>query len=100
MGHDCGVASPTTFSYNVAHSVQGNLDGTGAFVYPDKASPKQTTCFEAANFAAYKCSEAGIFSSFNTKGGIFRDMTMIDNGGGSGIYVSQGEGAEYGEMLT
>jgi len=27
-------------------------------------------------------------------------MTMIDNGGGSGIYVSQGEGAEYAEMLT
>jgi len=62
MGHACNSASPNTFAYNVAHSIDGNLDGTGAFIYPDPADSAQSTCFEGADFAAYKCSQAGVYS--------------------------------------
>lgn len=84
MAHNCGAGRPSTFFGNVAHSIDGNKEGTGALVYPDPSIPDHGNCYEASNFAAYKCSETGIYTLFRSHHVIFKEMTMIDIGGGSG----------------
>lgn len=61
--HDCDKPN-TNFVNNVAHSISGGGSGNGLIVYPDSSKPSQRTCYEVSNNAAYKCSDAGVFSNF------------------------------------
>lgn len=51
VGNDCG-STGEKFKNNVAHSIKG----VGAIIGVDPDSANQGTCYEAANFMAYKCS--------------------------------------------
>lgn len=82
-GHGCGVTNSNSFRNNVAHSIDGN----GAIVSPDPTVSDHRTCFEASYFAAYKCTEQGIFSYASSAKATFHHMTMMDNVRGFSLFT-------------
>ena len=81
--HQCGDYSLPIFYNNVAHSVSGN----GAQIWIHPADPTQSTCLEASNFVAYKCSQTGATSYAATQQAIFSFMTLIDNNVGVALNI-------------
>lgn len=61
--HDCDKPN-TNFVNNVVHSITGGGSGTGMVVYPDSSKPSQSKCYEVSFNAAYKCTDAGVFTNF------------------------------------
>ena len=80
-GHECDQSeTQTLFRNNVAHSVNGGMNGIGAVIYPNPSvTPTAAACIEASHFIAYKCREMGIFSSYSSKKIIFNGIVAIDN---------------------
>jgi len=64
--HDCEKKN-INFHSNVAHSISGGFSGNGFIVYPDPSKPQHKECYEVSNNAAYKCTDAGIFTNFPAK---------------------------------
>ena len=84
-GHECGASeTQKIFRGNVAHSIDGQLNGMGLVSYPDPTSPSQKDCFETSHFAAYKCKEMAIFGSFIVKKMVYNGIISIDNVRGIG----------------
>ena len=61
FGHPCGVED-NSFRDNVAHSI----NGYGAIIYPSVAIPSTSECLEGSHFAAYKNTDMGVISFFDT----------------------------------
>mmetsp|Transcript_41640 Transcript_41640/g.63581 ORF Transcript_41640/g.63581 Transcript_41640/m.63581 type:complete len:252 (+) Transcript_41640:1547-2302(+) len=110
-GHDCGDYSGDNFKDNVAHSVEGNKGGMGAYIFPDLTKPAHTsTCYEGSRFTAYKCALQGAFVFQKMKKVIFSNMLMLDNAKGMGTQIevkgatpkeaeASLDSAEYDEIL-
>jgi len=102
MGGDCGDKDPQVFRDNVAHSINGGLNGMGALVFPDHSkSTHVSTCYEASHFTAYKCRRMAILGVWPTKKVHFKLITSIDNAEGISVQVAnRDEYSPFGAMFT
>jgi hypothetical protein len=74
-GRNCNDKTDKHLSNNVVHSVEG----VGVAIFPVPGSEEHKVCYEAADLAAYKIRDAGIFSYYETKKVQFVNVTSIDN---------------------
>jgi len=74
-GNDCGDASSNKFRDNVSHS----NNGAGAYIYPDKYSATQGTCYEGSAFSAYKTTLPCVVTHYPSREIRMHGMTCIDN---------------------
>mmetsp|Transcript_29264 Transcript_29264/g.28396 ORF Transcript_29264/g.28396 Transcript_29264/m.28396 type:complete len:151 (-) Transcript_29264:1155-1607(-) len=86
-GHLCDDDDDYTFANNVVHSVFG----WGIAIFPWDGSSALAECLEGSKLVAYKNSEAGVYSFFNTHRLQLRDMTLIDNGNSVIGMIGNGE---------
>lgn len=84
-GFTCGETGNTKFYNNVAHSVQGN----GAIIYPDPALSTSKVCYEGSHFSAYKVTEQGLSTYFDTAEMRFHDMVFVDNTLGMTLQIGE-----------
>lgn len=85
MGHDCDDKAQKVFKDNLAHSIDGGIDGVGALIYNDPSSEKQKTCMEVGNFKGYKCGKEAIFTWPAAKRVVVKNVVAIDCVNGIGV---------------
>jgi len=98
--HDCNHRDPQVFRNNVAHSIDGGINGDGAVIYPDPSRSGHAKCYEGSHFAAYKVTKAGALTNFASKRVQFKHMTTVDVGIGTGAMLMQDGAAEYNEFMS
>jgi hypothetical protein len=99
IGLDCGGSSSMVFSNNVAHSIKGQKSGHGLVVGTNPGRSNQKVCYQASDFAAYKCQQMGAIGFTNSDKVYFTRMTMIDNLLGFGVNAVPGTVTEYDEHI-
>ena len=75
QGYTCDVTNSETFKNNVAHSIKGS----GALVIPMLDDVNSKNCYEASDFSAYKCTEQGVATNFDSNEIRIHDMVFVDN---------------------
>jgi len=78
MAQDCDDDSALTFKDNVAHSVDGGLNGLGAYIYADPSKESHAECHQASHFSVYKTADMGIFGWSVSKHAKFTHITAVD----------------------
>jgi hypothetical protein len=64
-------------------------------VYPDPSKASHKECYEVSNNAAYKCTDAGIFTNFESGTVNMHSITAMDNKYGAGVMATSSNSNEY-----